>query len=378
MAGGALTGLVLSVSTATCFANLNAHPMGSCSEVSHHPENGGYYIEGVGGVHSDIVDNETGQRADNTLWAPNLYYPHMEKVLCTGMFCTEEARVNGSEQYVYAHTCGLLRFTYDPPSTVYEMADREHFDACDFTGAVLQGGANAGQPYFDYPIEVDHEKTYYYFASDPGCQQGQKVAVFVGDDYATNSATCASMGLGSSRIQNCDCNHQFKATTLIDPCFTGFRQGCLSDMPDDLSCCNPDTTYVDGIWSNCGTCIPKSEEQDLLDLVTTTLDLCMNSTQPCSAWEADDYSCPSRWSPAHNPSCGMWRAIQACTSATGDVLEQCNCDLNWVGYQKHMASVTTPMPSVTPTDGDEHDASGAPPMEHGKFVAIMVVLASLP
>jgi len=334
----------------------------------------GYYIEGISGLNKDITDNETGQFADNTLWAPGRYYPHREMVLCTGKYCTEEGRVNGTEQYVFTHTCALVRFTYDPPSNVYEMADREHFDMCDFTGAVLRGAADAGQPYYDYVVEEDHEQTYYHFASNPGCTQGQKVAIYVGDDYATNAAQCASMGLGSSRIQNCDCNHQFKKTTLVDPCFTAFNRGCLSDMPDDLSCCNPDTAYVGGVWSNCGTCIPKSKEQELLELVDETMAFCGNSTQPCSEWETSGYSCPSRYSPSYNPRCNMWQAVRACMNSTGDDLVQCNCDMNWVAYQKHLALHPEPSPSPA---GSEVDVSGALPTELGKFAAVALALSLL-
>jgi hypothetical protein len=332
MAPFSLSSIIFFMSAACC-AGSAPHPMGGCSEASHHPENGGYYIEGVAGVNNDDRSPVNGRRSDNSTWAPNTYYPHAEMKICTGMFCSQVAATVGTAQYIYAHTCGLLRFSYDAPSTVYEMADLDHFETCNFTGATLWGAANAGDPSFDYVIEMDHEKTYYYFASDPGCSTGQKVAVEVGDDYATNSAQCTSMGLGSSRIQNCDCNHQLRPTTLIEPCFTGFLTGCLSDMPDDLSCCNDATTYASGGYSNCGTCIPKSSEQQMQDTVIDTINFCDANATACQAY-ADLSSCPSSWGSDYDPKCNQWKSIQACRDVTGDALEACNCDLRWVVYHQ--------------------------------------------
>jgi hypothetical protein len=334
------------------------HSTSQCAEVSHHPSNGGYYIEGVAGVLNDVRSSTTGQRADNTTWAPNTYYPHAEMKLCTGMFCSEEASVNGTAQYVVAHTCGLFRFTYQPPSNVYQMADLDHFERCDVTGATEVCGANDGQP-CDYNIEVDHEKTYYYFASNPGCPTGQKVALEVVDDYATNSATCASMGLGSSRIQNCDCGHQLRPTTLIDPCFTGFYQGCMSDMPDDTSCCNPNAAYSSGSYSNCGTCIPKSREADMLQTVADTVALCESNATACDAYLALA-SCPSSWGPSYDPMCNQWKSIQACISATDAALEACDCDLRWVVYQRHLT---------------QEESSGTCALGLGKLALVVLAVA---
>ena len=75
------------------------------------------------------------------------------------------------------------------------------------------------------------------------------------------------MGAGSSRIQFCDCNHQLKPTTLIDPCHTAFVYGCLADMPDDLACCPDEGTVYDAVTrayihpagGSTGTCIAKSK-----------------------------------------------------------------------------------------------------------------------
>jgi hypothetical protein len=254
------------------------------------------------------------------------------------------------------------------------MVDRYHFDICDFTNATLRGAEDVGQPYFDYVVEVDHEKKVYYFASNPGCTQGQKVAFNVDDDYMANAAMCASMGLGSSRIQNCDCNHQYKETTLIDPCFTAFRRGCLEDMPDDLSCCNPDTSYTGGVWSNCGTCIPKSKEQELLQSVNDTMSYCETNTEACSEY-MDLASCPSKWSSAYDPMCNMWKSVQDCSNATGDDLEVCNCDMNWVVYNKYLANLPTPSPTTINVEEADSNVDGASSSVIGKLVAIMFALA---
>ena len=78
---------------------------------------------------------------------------------------------------------------------------------CDFSNAVLRGASDAGSPHFDYMIEADHTHQVYYFASMDGCSSGQKVAVTVTGHYTSNSAQCSNMGIGSSRIRHCDCDH---------------------------------------------------------------------------------------------------------------------------------------------------------------------------
>lgn len=308
----------------------------ACNVDKHHPENGGYYIEGIAGIVSSERDGETGKRADNTTWAPNSYYPHAELKLCTGMFCSEEDRVNGSAQYVVAHTCALLRFSYDSSSTVYEMPDLHSFTTCDFFNAYLWGAADKGDPYFDYNIEDDHDKEVYYFASKAGCSSGQKVAVEVVDDYANNALQCSTMGAGSSRIQHCDCNHQLKGTTLIDPCHTAFVQGCLDDMPDDTSCCPGTYASYDAAsrqYVNGGTCIPKSKEAGMKKTVTETINLCASNATACSVYEGMA-QCPSMYNPVeYDPKCNQWKTIQKCTDATGSTAEECNADLLWILYK---------------------------------------------
>ena len=58
------------------------------------------------------------------------------------------------------------------------MPDQKALDACDFTNAELKGAADAGEPYYEYKIEGDHNiGDVLYFASKEGCTDGQKAAV---------------------------------------------------------------------------------------------------------------------------------------------------------------------------------------------------------
>merc|ERR1740130_1979579 len=193
--------------------------------------NGGYYIEGINGVDKTDRTAPNGRIADKTHWLNDTYYPHGEMKLCTGMFCSEAARTVGSAQTIFAHKCA----------------------------------ANAGSP-CDVHYEANDEQKVYYYASQNACTTGQKVAVNLGDHFSDNYAQCFGMGAGSSRIQHCDCDHHLKVTTTIEPCFTGFVNGCEADMPDDLSCCpGADASYDMG-YVNGGQCIPKSKLEGFKDV----------------------------------------------------------------------------------------------------------------
>lgn len=274
--------------------------------------------------------------------------------LCTGMFCSEASKVNGTAQYVVAHTCALLRFSYasSSGSTVYEMPDLDSFTTCDFTNAFLRGAADAGSPHYDYVIEDDHSKKVYYFASKDQCANGQKVAVEVVDDYANNALQCKNMGAGSSRIQHCDCDHQLKGTTLIDPCHTAFVNACLADMPSDTSCCpGASASYTDRKYVNGGTCIPKSKEQSMRQTYLDTIDLCAKNATKCSEFEALT-SCPSKYDPAnHDPRCNMQKTLKQCEGATGAMVETCRTDMNWI-----VASMVKSATGTTATTGTTSSA----------------------
>ena len=140
-------------SSVLLLATLTARALGACDT---HPENGGYYVEGVGHTNYSNPRGANGKPTDDIYWGKGQYYQHGEMKLCTGMFCSEEERTVGTPQYLPAHTCALLRFHYTAASgsTVYQMADKDAFDACDFTGAVLRGGTADGEPYDAGPHSV--------------------------------------------------------------------------------------------------------------------------------------------------------------------------------------------------------------------------------
>lgn len=42
----------------------------ACNEDSHHPENGGYFVEGIAGISAEIDPNSSNNRRyDNATWA---------------------------------------------------------------------------------------------------------------------------------------------------------------------------------------------------------------------------------------------------------------------------------------------------------------------
>ena len=180
---------------------------------------------------------------------------------------------------------------------------------------MLRGGPNAGSPHFDYMIESTHAQSIYYFASMNGCSNGQKVAVNVVGSYAGNSAQCRGMGVGSSQIRHCDCDHHLRPTTLIDPCLTGFAEGCLSDMPTDTSCCpGSDASYdpVTRSYINGGSCISQSARARLSSTATELITL--NATNTTAIAELDAITtCPSsRWSGCQDLLCCMLKEIRRC------------------------------------------------------------------
>ena len=75
----------------------------------------------------------------------------------------------------------------------------------------------------------------------------------MGGEYEAFYDMCYNMAEGTYRIQHCDCDNHIRPSNTIDPCFTGYYDGCMADMPDDLSCCpginatySSATGYVNG------------------------------------------------------------------------------------------------------------------------------------
>ncbi len=128
------------------------------------------------------------------------------------------------------------------------MKDYESTESCDFSEAVEVGemGTHPEDDCFEYAFEEDHELTEYYFASEEGCANGQKVAVKI-QDFTMTASQCAAIGLTTSRIRNCDCRLEKKPSTLGEPCRTAFSDSC-QDAVLEGACCET------------GTCISKYED----------------------------------------------------------------------------------------------------------------------
>jgi hypothetical protein len=280
-----------------------------CSIANGHPETGGYYIVGVGGyqtdkgspasktggnpvyAHEDPDDPSTygdyGQVADDTLWTknPDSPYPDGMPKECipwvTSRF-SDCSSYSDSISVSSVHTCSRLRFSYpaDSGSSVWKMKDNETFQACDFTDAVqmTEGGTlPSGKKYVDHPFDAGTMNTNFYFASQDGCNEGQKVVVRPFSEYTTPYNMCVGSGGGSSRIQQCDCNHALNGHTLNEICLTGFIDGCRAQEPDDRSCC-PDPNkvkYEGGKYINGGNCIPKNKKDDFMKEAKELHDTCV-------------------------------------------------------------------------------------------------------
>jgi hypothetical protein len=364
----------------------------TCNLDEHHPENGGFYIEGINGVINDIR-GDAGKRADDGTWATGIEYNMGQLGSCwaasVGMpqFCeVQQADENGVMQgYDYktvpTHTCARLRFEYaaDSGSTVYELPSKEALDACDFSQATLICGEADGNP-CDVLFDYDHEQKDYYYASMNGCSQGQKAMVRMVGEYEGNYQQCFSMGLTSSRITNCDCNHQLSPSTLIDPCHEAFVHGCLTGMPQDTSCCpeswraehpnfcDPDETDVDSpgycttprtidynsmtrsYEGSLGTCISQWKQEDadamapfvqhMLDTDPVTkaeydakIAAGLFSNNPPACWYR--FACPS--TSQYCNTCNFYASVVKCTAATEAIeVEECSVDPNWIAWQKPM------------------------------------------
>ena len=268
-----------------------------CGTNKHFDENAGYYIEGINGIIQDDRDPITGKMADDGTWEPNRYYPHGDVTSkpcqwwssCPGgpwgqdlwdsvtnswldgasFLCTvgcPTGPITYTTNYIIAHTCAKLRFEYknDSGSTVYEMPNKEALDSCDFTDAILKCDENSGDPHCDIHYEANDQKKIYYYASKKGCEDGQKAAVNVVEDFSTQYEQCYGSGFRSNRIMNGDCGFQVKPSSLIDPCHTAFFAGCMDNSPDDLSCAPSgaelEENIAAGSYVNKGWCVPKSEQ----------------------------------------------------------------------------------------------------------------------
>jgi len=126
--------------------------------------------------------------------------------------------------------------------SVYLMPDFEATESCDFRKARLVGQTLVGPPdsCYDYVFEEDHEIKTYYFADKQGCGDGQKVGITIGD-FDMTATQCEVIGLGTPRIQKCDCTLETKTSTLTEPCRSAFVNSCLNNSPEDKSCCESES-----------------------------------------------------------------------------------------------------------------------------------------
>lgn len=234
-----------------------ASVLSDCNIADHHPENGGYFFVGVGGESDTTnLDSAHGQKLENATWVPGQYYPYGESKTCDpegpGYCSSQCSKAPGCKQFLNSHTCSILKFC--PPEgasasrKIHLMKDFESADTCNFSEAQELGemGTHHEEDCFEYVFEEDHELTEYYFASEEGCAEGQKVAVQI-QDFSMTASQCRAIGLTTSRIRNCDCRLQKKASTLGEPCRTAFSDSC-QDAVLEGACCDD------------GTCISKYED----------------------------------------------------------------------------------------------------------------------
>lgn len=276
----------------------------ACSTANGHPETGGYYIVGFG--YQDVKASEDPndpstypmQKADDYTWKipgeGDTPYPDAQPLLCTSYYgCASDYNI------LYHHTCSILRFAWeaDVDSSVYKMTNNDTFQACDFTAAELIEEMDdllpGGQKYAEFPFEQDAIDQIHYFASQNGCAEGQKVAVLIGAGYSDTYDSCYAMGTETSRIQHCDCGHTINTYTMAEVCGAGLHDGCMSEMPDDLSCCpGNDVTYASYTYTNGGNCIPKSKMHEMMESAKITHAMCNDeaNTAECDAYLTGD--CP--------------------------------------------------------------------------------------
>jgi len=218
---------------------------GACNVDEHHPENNGYFIEGINGFGS-IVDpiSDSKRRITNSTWQAGISYPDGALKYCEGVYCSETCRNEGCPNIMYGHTCSNIRFCYESGSgsDVWMMPDEMAMAKCDFSNATQVCTETDGEDddCCNFSVEEDADLKLYLFASKAGCDVGQKAAVEIAD-FAEVGDACFGMGLTTSRIRKCTCNYEDREmSTLSEPCHSQFVSGCNYHAPelgDDKSCC---------------------------------------------------------------------------------------------------------------------------------------------
>jgi len=161
----------------------------------------------------------------------------------------------------------MIRFCYeeDSGSDVWLLPDEQAMSSCDFSKAtqICTESQGADDDCCNYYVELDDELKIYYFASQNGCEAGQKAAVQI-DNYDEVGDACYDKGLVTSRISRCACNFEdSEFSTLAEPCHSQFVAGCNYHAPDlgeDTSCC--ETATCVGKHKNYTDPIGKEIEDD--------------------------------------------------------------------------------------------------------------------
>jgi len=341
----------------------------TCNEDDHHPENGGYFIEGING-HGKTSDPTTPNRKiTNSTWAPGIEYPDGSVVYCTGRFCSETCRNDGCPTLVQGHTCSMIRFCYeaDSGSDVWLLPNEKALSTCDFSAATQVCTAEEGSDddCCNFMIEADDDLGVYFFASQEGCTEGQKAAVEI-NDFADVGDACHNMGLTSSRIQKCTCNFEDsdnEMSTLSEPCHSQFIEGCMyhsPDLTDDDGCCATESCV--GKHKDFSHPIGKKLEEDrkllcnddIPGLCRHTLnsandDCCSNTCSECGTdkdpWFVWD-TCTGGNATTNVGSCGIKSRY------TGEMnycdFSKCTDDQTWhVGKDLFTNWITTVDPTIT-------------------------------
>jgi len=372
----------------------------TCNVDDHHPENGGYFIEGINGFGSIIDPTSNSKRKiANSTWAPGIAYADGSIKYCTGQFCSETCKTDGCPDIISGHTCSLVRFCYeaDSGSDVWLMPNEMAMSQCNFSEAtqICTPDDGSDDDCCNHKVEADDELKVYLFASKEGCVAGQKAAVQI-DEFDDVGDACFGMGLTSSRIQGCTCNFEDREmSTLSEPCHSQFIAGCEYHSPDlsaDNSCC--DTKSCIGKHKDYSNPIGKAKEDDRKQLCNNDIPgRCLNSVDSiedccntqCTNCGTDKNAflewatCTSGNSTSNSGSCGygghggrysvyecdFTKCTEGQTWHTGGNLYK-----NWIST---VDPVANPPPSPAPTVGVGDVTSGANVRLHcGAVVSIVI------
>jgi hypothetical protein len=285
-----------------------------------------YFVMGVSGykdklAHQDADDpsdmGNWGQKADATLWtaSPTTPYADAQPKACATRYgpCSWKS-TDGPEvthSFMPVETCATLRFSFPASSgsTVYKMTSNDTFQSCDFTGAeqITTGGTlTTGESFIEFAFDNDVLDTQFYFASQTGCDDGQKVAVTVVETMGKSYEEGFKEGKKTVRVQHCDCDHAVNPDAAGSEAFhMGFIEGCKSEMPEDLSCCpGADVECNQGRYGgggctnvkysnpykNGGSCVHKSQQKYYIEVAKEVHTKCAGGTA-CDEW-TKGHTCP--------------------------------------------------------------------------------------